>query len=76
MKTFRERCIAEMTRNVVFLFQVRLSKRGDNWITESVFLTREEGEEYGRRTEYRYMHDWRVFGVPSEGELAKLIATT
>ena len=51
MKTFRERCIAEMTRNVVFLFQVRLSKRGDNWITESVFLTREEGEEYGRKTE-------------------------
>ena len=75
MKTFRERCIAEMTRNVVFLFQVRLSKRGDNWITESVFLTREEGEEYGRKTEHRHPH-WRVFGVPSEGELAKLIANT
>lgn len=75
-KPYEERCREECTRDVIFLFQERQSKKGDNWRTSGVFLTREEGEEFGRSTDYRYAHGWRVYGVPAEGELAQLIKLT
>ena len=46
------------------------------WDTESVWLSREEGEAYGLAHAYNYPDGWRVYGVPSEGELAKLLKTT
>lgn len=42
------------------------------WQTEAVFLTREEGEAYGRGREYRW-DGWRVYGVPMMGDLPQLI---
>lgn len=43
------------------------------WETESVYLTREEGEAYGRARAYNYPDGWRVFCVCAEGALAKLL---
>lgn len=111
--SFRARCEAECTRDVIFLFQVRdvtwtdapdgyewdsdtmrklpsndddedppelndkeMLARGcavETYRTESVWLTREEGEAFGRAKDYRYGKGWRVYGVPSEGELAQMI---
>lgn len=48
----------------------------ESWRTEGVFLSREEAENFGKRTEYRYSHGFRVHGVPAEGELATLIEAT
>jgi hypothetical protein len=114
--SYRQRCEAECTRDVIFLFQVRdvnwieaptgyewdsgtMRKSPDNddeddpqeltdedmierssaiesWRTESVWLTRAEGEAWGRAKDYRFAKGWRVYGVPAEGELAALIKTT
>jgi hypothetical protein len=41
------------------------------WITESVWLTREEAEHYGQQKFYRYPDGWQVYCVNAEGELAK-----
>ena len=46
------------------------------WHTESVYLTREEAEEYGRQRYYNYPDGWRVFCVCAEGELAKVLKKT
>lgn len=46
------------------------------WETERVFLSREEATAYGESQAHNYRHGWRVYGVPSEGELAELIKTT
>lgn len=46
------------------------------WRTERVFLTREEGEAYGKRFDYNYREGWRVYGVPAEGSLAQLLRKT
>ena len=43
------------------------------WETESVYLTREEGEAYGRARAYNYRDGWRVFCVCAEGALAALL---
>lgn len=47
----------------------------ETWRTITVFLTREEGQAYGRRMTHRYGErqgkDWRVYCVPCEGELSK-----
>lgn len=43
-----------------------------DWRTESVWLTRDEAEAFARRHEYRW-EKWRVYCVPCEGELAKLL---
>ena len=48
----------------------------EEWHTEGVFLSREEANDFGNRTHYRYSHGFRVYGVPAEGELAKLIEAT
>lgn len=42
------------------------------WFVESVFLTRKEAEEYGKAREYRW-DKWRVYCVPCDGELAKIL---
>lgn len=124
MKTHRQRCEEECTRDVIFLFQVchrrithlpdgiepsddglervededgnelpepvevtmdELRKMEGNygepfiseqWFTEGVWLDREEAERFGTRRDYRYGvkgKDWRVYGVPANGELAKLL---
>ncbi len=43
------------------------------WSTESVFLTRAEGEDWGNSRSYRFPDGWRVYCVPSEGELAEAL---
>lgn len=45
----------------------------DNWNTEKVFLTREDGENYGRAKHYRFPEGWRVYSVPCDNELWKII---
>jgi len=127
----QERCRAECTRDVIFLFQVRryiatgypytsdgeychdgdgvilgdvdeqrrwTPREGaehltteqllemttlddvpcliETWETASVYLTREEAESFGRRTEYNYRDGWRVYGVPANGKLAALLTAT
>jgi hypothetical protein len=42
------------------------------WLVESAFLTRKEAEEYGKAREYRW-DKWRVYCVPCDGELAKIL---
>lgn len=113
-----ERCHAEATKDVVFLFQwrqihLRDAYHGDLpdgytidedyelvdadgnsadlqkllkdypdhfyeiWHTDRVYLSREEGEAYGRARESYAWHDgWRVYGIPSYGLLADLIKST
>ncbi len=43
------------------------------WRTERVFLTREEGENFGKAKHYNYTEGWRVYCVPCAGQLAKLL---
>ncbi len=50
----------------------------NTWITEGVWLDRGEAESYGKFHAYNYENPnkdvgWRVWGVPSYGELAKLL---
>lgn len=45
----------------------------DVWVTERAFLTRAEGEQFGRRHHYNYPVGWRVYCVPCEGELAAIL---
>jgi predicted nucleic-acid-binding Zn-ribbon protein len=42
------------------------------WKTESVFLTREEAEAFGKAREYRW-DKWKVYCVPCDGELATIL---
>lgn len=116
VRRFRERCEAECTRDVIFLFQVRdvtwvdcpegyewdsdvirklpgnddeddpakltdddMIDRGcaiESWRTEGVWLSREEGEAWGREKDYRFAKGWRLYGVPAEGALVELIKGT
>lgn len=48
----------------------------ETYRTESVWLSREEGEKFGREKDYRYGKGWRVYGVPAEGKLVELIKDT
>ncbi|MEL6896451.1 MAG: hypothetical protein AAFP90_10145 [Planctomycetota bacterium] len=43
-----------------------------DWKTEAVFLTREEAESFGEARAYRWPH-WKVFCVPCEGDLARVL---
>jgi len=74
--TFRERCQAECTANVIFLFQWRLTKKSQHWLVERVFLSREEAEAWGKAHEYRWPGGWRVYGTCAEGELVELLRGT
>lgn len=46
------------------------------WETSLVFLTREEGEAFGRATHYHYPDGWQVYCVPAEGSLKEVLQTT
>lgn len=43
------------------------------WRTESVWLSREQGEAYGEAHAYNYRYGWRVYCLCAEGELAVLL---
>jgi hypothetical protein len=48
------------------------------WQTVTVIATREEGEELGERTKYRYGKgrkniDWQVYCIPCMGELVMIL---
>lgn len=43
------------------------------WRTERVFLTRAEGEAFGKAKHYNYTEGWRVYCVPCKGQLADLL---
>ncbi len=75
MPTHAERCQRESTRDVVFLFQWHPSKfsKSDEWLTESVWFDRDEAEAFAKAHEYNYCYGWRVYGVPSYGQLAELL---
>ena len=44
------------------------------WETESVFLTRADGVEYGNARAYNYPDGWRVFCVMARGDLVHVLA--
>ncbi len=44
-----------------------------SWETESVWFTRQEGEEYGKNRAYNYPDGWRVYCVNANGDLAKIL---
>ena len=44
------------------------------WDTERVFLTREEGDDYGTGRAYNYPGGWRVYCVPASGDLVQVLA--
>ena len=45
-----------------------------SWDTESVWYSRDEAEDWGKSHAYRFTYGWRVFCVPCEGQLAKILA--
>lgn len=47
----------------------------ERWETITVFLTREEGEAWGRARAYNYTKGWRVFCVHATGDLSAVLAT-
>lgn len=46
----------------------------ETWDVESVWLDRAEAERFAKSKEYNFADGWRVYGVPSSGELARLIS--
>lgn len=76
MKSFRERCREEVTRDVIFLLRYRKSRRSQAWHVDSVWLSREEAEEFRKNHTYRWPSGSDVYGIPSSGELAKLLEST
>ncbi len=78
---------AECTRDPIFLLQVGRRKwtfveneDNDNdwpfvvidWNTEHVFLTRDEAETFAKTKSHRW-DKWRVYCVPAEGQLARVL---
>lgn len=45
----------------------------ERWDVEGVWLDRDEAEQYGRDHAYNYPDGWRVYGVPSYGQLASML---
>lgn len=46
------------------------------WLTEAVFLTREEAKEHGRARPYAWGEEnkgWRIYGVPAKGMMVEFI---
>jgi hypothetical protein len=75
-KTRRDIAREEMTRDPIFIFQVRRRGSSTNWLPQKVFLTREEGETFGHNNAHNYGKkntDWMVYCVPAEGELIGLL---
>ena len=60
-----------------------LEKHGDDigtlvWLTESVWLDRDEAEAYGESHACHYNNKkkgvgWRVYGIPANGQLARIL---
>jgi len=73
MSTHAERCQRESTRDVVFLLQRQSLKESHIWLTEGVWLDREEATAFAKAHEYNCVNGWRVYGVPSYGALAALL---
>lgn len=44
-----------------------------SWETDRVFLTREDGEDWGRATDYNYPNGWRVWATIAEGDLVRVL---
>ena len=62
----------EITRDPVFLLQIRHSKRGP-WHTEHVFFTRQEGQAWADARSYRWPSGYRIYCICAEGELAEIL---
>lgn len=45
----------------------------ETWRTESVWLDRPSAEKFAKAHAHNYRHGWKVYGVPSEGELARML---
>jgi hypothetical protein len=45
----------------------------ESWITESVWLTRNEAEYFGKANAYNYQFGWRVYCLSACGELAEIL---
>lgn len=45
----------------------------EQWITESVWLTRFEAVQHAKATEYNYQFGWRVYCLSACGELAEIL---
>jgi hypothetical protein len=71
MKSRNEIAREEVTRDPIFLLQVRGDKRA-KWRTETVFFTREEGEAWAKAHEYRW-GEWQVYCVNATGELCYVL---
>lgn len=71
MPTRSDQARVEMTRDPIFLLQRAI---GNQWHIESVWLTREEAEDYGRANAHNLRPLWRVYCVPAGGELARTLA--
>lgn len=41
----------------------------ETWETESVWMTREDAEKYGKSRSHNYRDGWRVYGVPCDGAM-------
>lgn len=44
------------------------------WRTETVFASREDGEEWGKKKAYNYPDGWRVYCVAAEGDMIDVLA--
>lgn len=45
----------------------------EKWVTERVLLTRAEATDWVKVQEYNFPDGWRVYCVPCEGELARIL---
>jgi hypothetical protein len=70
------------TSNCVFLFQVQVADSTEDdvgyvyWDTIRVFLTENDALNYGisqRHNLGEYGADWRVYGVPCDGQMAEIL---
>jgi hypothetical protein len=71
VKTRDEIAREEMTRDPIFLLQVRHGKR-DAWKIDTVFFTREEAETWAKAREYRWK-EWQVWCGYATGDLCYVL---
>ncbi len=71
MKTRKDIAREEQTKNPIFLFRYRWPGSND-WVTETVFLTREEAEAWGAAHSYRWP-EWAVYCVPATGVINAIL---
>lgn len=66
-----------LDENDVEITDAQALERGlavETWETETVFLTREDGEEWGRAHAYNYPSGWRIYCVAAKGDLVHVLA--